>query len=403
MSAFSQLLIIPSWRAGVALVAVAAPLAMVLFGPEPVKVDGHYGAASLLPAVVAILRAFLTHQVLFALLIGIFMGGLVVSDINILGRFMIPAIGSEQYALILLVYLWCLGGLLGLWTRTGGALAFAEWARSLLVTGRRSAKVFAWMVGILFHQGGTISTVLAGTTVRPVTDDEKVSHEELSYIIDSTASPVAALIPLNVWPVYVAGFAAGSIPLLPDEASAVSFFYRSIPFNFYAIFAVLMTLLLAVEWLPWRGRKMDRAMARSSSGGGLNAPGSSPLVAAELTDYRIPEGYRSSTIDFLVPIFTLIGFALGSFVVTGSVMIAEAFGLAVGSAALLAWVRGMSLGEVINGIVDGCKGVTTGAILLGLAVTLGMVSRELGTADYLVQATSDWILTYPHNRVHSLC
>ncbi len=234
--------------------------------------------------------------------------------------------------------------------------------------------------------------MLAGTTVRPVTDDEKVSHEELSYIIDSTASPVAALIPLNVWPVYVAGFAAGTIPLLPDEASAVSFFYRSIPFNFYAIFAVFMTFLLAVEWLPWRGRKMDRAMARSSSGGGLNAPGSSPLVAAELTDYRIPEGYRSSTIDFLVPIFTLIGFALGSFLVAGSVMIVEAFGLAVGVAAVLAWVRGMSLGEVINGIVDGCKGVTTGAILLGLAVTLGMVSRELGTADYLVQATSDWIL-----------
>ena len=392
MGVFSQLLILPFWRAGIALVAVTVPLAIVLFGPETVKVDGHYGTASLLPAAVAMLLAFVTHQVLFALFIGIFMGGLVVGDINILGRFMIPAIGSEQYALILFVYLWCLGGLLGLWTRTGGALAFAEWARHLLVNGRRSAKAFAWMVGLLFHQGGTISTVLAGTTVRPVTDDEKVSHEELSYIIDSTASPVAALIPLNVWPVYVAGFAAGSIPLLPDEASAVSFFYRSIPFNFYAIFAVFMTLLLAVEWLPWRGKKMDRAMARSSSGGGLNAPGSSPLVAAELTDYRIPEGYRSSTIDFLVPILTLIGFALGSYFVTGSVMIAEAFGLAVGVAAVLAWVRGMSLGEVINGIVVGCKGVTTGAILLGLAVTLGMVSRELGTADYLVQATSDWIL-----------
>ena len=166
MGTFSQLLIIPFWRAGIALLAVTLPLAMVLLGPETVKVDGHYGAASLLPAAVAILLAFLTHQVLFALLIGVFMGGLVVSDINILGRFMIPAIGSEQYALILLVYLWCLGGLLGLWTRTGGALAFAEWARHLLVKGRRSAKVFAWMVGLLFHQGGTISTVLAGTTPR---------------------------------------------------------------------------------------------------------------------------------------------------------------------------------------------------------------------------------------------
>ncbi len=392
MRGFFRFSMTPIGRAGLALAGLAVTLVLLFSGPAGAEIDGHYGVASLLPATVAILLAFATREVLFALLAGVFMGGFVVGDINILGRFMIPAIGSEQYALILLVYLWCLGGLLGLWTRTGGSLAFAEWARRLMVSGRRSAKVFAWMVGLLFHQGGTISTVLAGTTVRPVTDDEKVSHEELSYIIDSTASPVAALIPLNVWPVYVAGFAAGSIPLLPDEGSAVSFFYRSIPFNFYAIFAVVMTFLLAVEVLPWRGRKMDRAIARSSAGGGLNAPDSSPLVSAELTDYRVPAGYRSSTIDFVIPIFTLIGFALASYSVTGSVKIAEAFGLALAAAAVLAWVRGMTIGEVISGIVDGCKGVTAGAILLGLAVTLGMVSRELGTADYLIQLTSDWIL-----------
>ena len=181
MGVFSQFLITPFFRAGVALVLLTISLVIVSLGSESVKVDGHYGVLSLLPAAVAILLAFLTRQVLFALLLGIFVGGLVVRDINILGRFMIPAIGSEQYALILVVYLWCLGGLLGLWTRTGGSLAFAEWARHLLVRGRRSAKIFAWMVGVLFHQGGTISTVLAGTTVRPVTDDEKVSHEELTY------------------------------------------------------------------------------------------------------------------------------------------------------------------------------------------------------------------------------
>ena len=124
MGVFSQFLITPFSRAGVALVLLTIPLVIVLSGSESVKVDGHYGVLSLLPAAVAILLAFLTRQVLFALLLGVFVGGLVVRDINILGRFMIPAIGSEQYALILVVYLWCLGGLLGLWTRTGGSLAF---------------------------------------------------------------------------------------------------------------------------------------------------------------------------------------------------------------------------------------------------------------------------------------
>ena len=145
MAASSQFLITSFSRAAAALVLLSIPLAIVLFGSESARVDGHYGVLSLLPAALAILLAFLTRQVLFALLLGVFAGGLVVRDINILSRFMIPAVGSEQYALILVVYLWCLGGLLGLWTRTGGSLAFAEWARHLLVRGRRSAKVFAWI------------------------------------------------------------------------------------------------------------------------------------------------------------------------------------------------------------------------------------------------------------------
>jgi Na+/H+ antiporter NhaC len=376
------------------MVAVAVVLLVLVAGQgaRDLPAAGHFCAASLLPAAAAILLAFATRQVLFALLMGILMGGVVVGDVNVLTRFMLPAIGSEQYGLILVVYLWCLGGLLGLWTRTGGAVAFADRVRHTFVRGRKSAKVFAWLMGLVFHQGGTISTVLAGTTVRPVTDREQVSHEELSYIVDSTASPVAAIIPLNVWPIYVAGFAAGTVPLLADEASAVSFFYRSIPYNFYALFAVVMTLLIALEWMPWRGRRMDRAIARARSGGGLNAPGSNPLVSTELTASNVPEGYRPSPIDFIAPIVTLIGFALGSWFVTGSVMIAEAFGLGVAVAAVLAWVRGLPLAELIDGVVDGCKGVTAGAILLGLAVTLGRVSGELGTAAYSGESASRFVV-----------
>jgi Na+/H+ antiporter NhaC len=137
---------------------------------------------------------------------------------------------------------------------------------------------------------------------------------------------------------------------------------------------------------------MDRAIQRASRGDGLNAPGSVPLTAEELTTTKVPEGYVPSIIDFALPIVTLIGFALGSYLLTGSVWIAEAFGLAVVVAALLGWFRGLSIQQVMDGIVDGCKGVTTGAILLGLAVTLGKVSRDLGTANYIVETASDWVI-----------
>jgi Na+/H+ antiporter NhaC len=380
------------------------------FSPEltkPVAEGGHYGFASLLPALVTLVLVFFTRDVVSSLFLGIVVAGVVIANVNIIQTFLIPSIGSSSFAVILLVYLWALGGLIGLWTRTGGAQHFARWAAARIVRGPRSAKVFAWLMGITFHQGGTISTILAGTTVKAVTDQQNVSHEELTYMVDSTASPVATVIPLNAWPLYVAGLLVGTIPLFATEQDVVAFFFRSIPFNFYGIFAVTITLLFALELLPWEGKRMKAARLRSRETGKLDRDGSEPLAAAELSRLKIPAGYRSGLDDFVIPLAVLIGVAmtgvirplfqaisvgdLSLFLSGISVPIAEAFGLALLAAMLLAIVKGMEIKEVVDGFVDGCKGVTIGAIILALAVTLGTVSRQLGTANFIVETTAELV------------
>jgi len=352
----------------------------------------QYTWLSLLPAFTAIALALYTKEVLPSLFAGIVVGGLISARYNIVNEFLIPAIGSVQYATILLVYLWCLGGLIGIWTRTGGAQAFAEVAARNIVRGRRSAKFFAWLMGIVFHQGGTISTVLAGTTVRSVSDKNKVSHEELSYVVDSTASPIAGVIPFNIWPIYVGGLAVGTIPLLADEESAINFFFIAIPFNFYGILAVLLTLFFALDLLPWTGKKMGKAIERVKNEGTLDHPDSTPLSSVELSVLKVPDSYKKSVVDFLVPMGLLIGIATGTYVYLGKVLIAEAFGVSVFSAALLALCRGLSIRNIIDGFVDGCKGMTIGAIVLGLAITLGQVSQELGTASFLIENISHLVI-----------
>ena len=231
---------------GAALVAVLLLLWFFAAGEMPEE-GAHIGFWSLLPAITTLALVFITREVVTSLFLGIAVGGIVSGRPNIVGEFLIPAIGSEQYALILLVYLWALGGLIGIWTRTGGAVAFAEWAGEKIVRGPRSAMFFAWLMGMVFHQGGTISTILAGTTVRPVTDRQRVSHEELSYIVDSTASPAATVLPFNAWPLYIAGLVVGTIPLFATTEDAVGFFFGSLRFNFYGFFAIGMTLLFALE------------------------------------------------------------------------------------------------------------------------------------------------------------
>ncbi len=383
-----------AWVAG-AVVVLALATAW-LGGGAAAQQAGHFGWASLLPALGALALVFATREVVSALVFGVVVGGVVIGRANVVDAFFLPALATESFAVIVLVYFWALGGLIGLWGRTGGAARFAEWAGRRVVRGPRTAKLFTWALGLVIHQGGTISTVLTGTTARPVLEGEDVSHEEASFLVDVTGSPVASLIPLNVWPLYVAGLVAGTVPILATEAQAVSFFFRSIPTNFYAILAVGTAFLFALEVLPREGSRMSAARRRAREDGSLDRPGSSPLSSAELEGDRVAEGYRPAMIDFLVPIGVLIGVAAAGVVpplLAGdlggiSVPIAEAFLLSVGVAFVLALARGMALSDAVDGVVEGIKGVTIGALVLGLAVTLGEVSRSVGAAAYLVDATA---------------
>jgi Na+/H+ antiporter NhaC len=380
----------PPRRRWLAAAAIAAGALLLWFGaPGRLPAEGgHIGFWSLLPALLTLGLVFLTRDVVSSLFLGVVAGGLVSGQLDVIAGFLLPAIGSESFATILLVYLWALGGLIGLWTRTGGAQVFAQWASRGIVRGPRGARLFAWLVGILFHQGGTISTLLAGTTVRPVSDAQRVSKEELTYVIDSTASPVATVIPFNAWPFYVSGLVVGTTPLLQTQADAVAFFFRSIAYNFYGLFAVFLTLLFALGWLPWVGGKMRRAIERARTTGELNGPDSIPLTADELTRLRVPDDYPAGLLDFVLPMATLLGVAIVPWLSTGKVRVAEAFGLALLVAFALALLKGMPLRTAMNGFVDGCKGVTIGAIILGLAVTLGYVSKQLGTAAWIVETTA---------------
>ncbi|PSQ80988.1 MAG: sodium:proton antiporter [Bacteroidetes bacterium QS_1_63_11] len=395
---------IPWWRRWViaALVLGGLGLAVYFAGDIP-KTEGHYGFWSVLPPLIAIMLAFWLQEVVSALFIGIAAGGIIAGQVNIIDAFLLPAIGTEDFALILLVYLWALGGLIGLWTRTGGALRFAKWAGERMVTGPKTAKFFTWIMGLVFHQGGTISTVLTGATARPIGDQHDVSHEELSYVVDSTASPAATLIPFNVWPIYVGGLVAGTIPLFETSQQGIQFFFSSIWANFYALFAVALTLLFAWEKLPYvPSKKMRNATERARTTGKLDRDGATPLTSRELTEMDVPDDYSPSLVDFLGPIGTLLGVAIIPYITTYFFMgwtggespdplllIAEAFVLAVLVGMGVALFKGMDFREVMDGFIDGCKGVTIGAIILALAVSLKEVAEAVGTAEYVVATVGE--------------
>lgn len=357
----------------------------------------HWGWWSFLPAFTAIALCWITKEPISALLSGILVGAMLLGQFDFLNNVLVKNIGTEKAAVILILYLWLLGGLMGIWTKTGASEAFADYMSTNFVKGPRSAKFVAWLLGVVFFQGGTVSAVLVGTTVRPLADEEKVSHEELSLIVDSTSSPIAVLLAFNAWPVYVQAFmGVAGVSYLATQELRIDFFFSSIIYSFYAILAITATFLVAVELHPALPKKLKEARKRARETGELNAPNAEPLAGDDPNYDFVPSGYQPNLLDFVLPLVVLLGVAVGTYAFLGSPRVLWAFGAALLTAVILAKLNGMTLKVIMEGIMEGMKGVVLGSVILLLAITVGSISQEVGGGHYLVSLLgglqSYWIL-----------
>lgn len=360
-----------------------------------IEASPHFGIWSLLPAFAAVSLCLLTREPLSSLFTGVLVGAFMLGKFNILDEVLIPSFATSNSASILLLYLWLLGGLLGVWSRTGAAQAFANYTAVNFVRGPRSAKLVAWLLGLMFFQGGTISTVLAGVAIKPLADNNRVSHEETSYIVDTTGAPVASLLAFNAWPLFVQSliFIPG-VAFLSTEAGRISFYFSSLIFSFYSILAVLGALLLSLNITRFSGKALQQARARALNSGELDAPGANPISAPELHISHVPDGYVPNVLEFVAPLALLMTIAIGSFIWLGSPQVNWAFGAALLMAASIALLKGMSLRQLIDGIGNGLKGVIVAVTIMMLAITVGGISAESGGGLYLIELLGDRVPYY---------
>ena len=150
------------------------------------------GPLSLLPAIFAILLALTTRQVLLSLFGGVVLGTTLIhrelglGSVRALDVVVQSAADSDHVKII--VFTMLMGGVVGLITANGGTAgvveAIARRARTV-----RSGSIATWALGMLIFFDDYASSLIIGTTMRPITDRLKISREKLSYMVDSTAAP----------------------------------------------------------------------------------------------------------------------------------------------------------------------------------------------------------------------
>lgn len=390
----------------------------------------NFGWFSLVPPVVSIILAFISKDVIISLFLGVFAGAFVLHlvDGSILYAFIQSFLSIVDYSLSSLADPWnagiilqvlTIGGLIALMTKMGGAKAVAN-TLSKKAKGPISAQVITWILGVLLFFDDYANSLIVGPVMRPVTDEKKVSREKLSFIVDATAAPIAGIALISTWVGYEVGLIKDGYEAIGQEVNAYSIFVETIPYRFYNILMLLFVLCTAIflkEFGPMltaerRARKYDQT----------NKEEINPAASKEMEP---AEGVHLSIWNAVIPIGTLIVFAIVGFYVNGYnailagentaiinllkenpysfTAIQEAFGASDASivlfqAALFASIVAMFMGvsqktftwgQAVETWINGMKSlIITGAILL-LAWSLSEVITDLGTAQFLVSLLSD--------------
>lgn len=350
------------------------------------------GFISVIPAILAIVLSFATKNTVVSLAIACITGTVLAGQ----GIFGFPdllkeSLGTTSFSWVMLLNTF-IGILVAYFQKTGAIQAFSQTIHNKNLS-RKGAQLMAWVLGIFIYFSDSFSPLFVGTTMRSITDKAKVSREKLSYIADSTSAPVSVLMPITGWAAYLMGLAVG-IGCIATQEDAAALFLKAIPFNFYPILAVLFVGLIASGIVKDFG-PMKKAEKRAVEEGKVLRDGANPLIGKELTDMKPYEGIRPRVfLNFILPVLMIIVIALGTYISVKSAKTMEAFLFVIIFMSISMMIQGIPFKEIMNTMTDGVKGAIPAVMLLALAYSVNALSTQMGTANYIISITEEFLT--PH-------
>ena len=346
---------------------------------------------SILPPVLAIILAIWTKQVILSLFAGIWIGSTIIAGFN-----PVTGVAASLDAIIhvfsdagdtrVLVFTLLVGSLIATIEHTGGVRGFINFleSRKWVHNGFR-AQILAWATGLVIFIESNITLLVAGSVSRPLFDRYKISRERLAYIIDATSAPVCAMIPLNAWGAVIIGLVASTGVENPLEA-----FIASIPYNFYAITAIILSAV--VIWKNINIGPMKKAEERTQ-GGDILWPGATPMVDISEEQVVDEPGKVPSAALMVIPIIAMVLMMPLALYITGDGNLIEGSGStsvlwAVIVGIVVAWLMNFihgehSVNELMRLFMKGASGMLPIATILLFALALGDIANLLGTGVYV--------------------
>jgi len=395
-----------------------------------------HGALSLLPPLLAIFLALVFRQVLAALWLAIWLGAFIVYDWHPLAaiarsidHYLVQAMADPDHAGMLMFIIF-MGGLIGVISKSGGIHGIVE-ILARKATSPRRGQFATWAMGMFIFFDDFTNALIVGNAMRPITDKLRISREKLSYIVDTTAAPVACMFPISTWVGYMVGLINAALVSVGIAESGYILFIKSIPYMFYPAMAFFLVGLIAIL-----GRDigpMLRAEQRARKEGKVLRDGALPLASLDPEIIHPPEGAPHRWYNAVVPLLVMIVVTFIGLWVHGIQRIGpERYTEVLANAAESGWLGGkvyilgmvfssassitvlcwsiltgclvaigmvvgqriLTLSQSMSAWLAGVKSMVIAIVILLFAWSLGSVCADLHTAEYVTHAVSG--LLSPH-------
>ncbi len=385
---------------------------------------------SIIPPLVAIILALIFKEVLVSLFVGIWAGAFILNGFTLRGIFsslftvldtyIVNALADKSHLSVVLFSL-LIGGLVAIISRNGGMKGVVD-KLSRFANSAKNTQFVTWILGVAIFFDDYANTLIVGNTMRPVTDNFRISREKLAYIVDSTAAPIAAIAFVTTWIGAELGYITEATAALGIKESAYSLFLNSLAYSFYPVLTLLFILFLifmgkdygAMHKAEMRARTTGDVYDRSTDRGENEVDNS-------LEELDPVPGIQHNWYNALIPILVVVlGTIIGLFytghnpevwnnaelgflgklsaVIGGSDSYAALLWSSISAiiTAILLTLGGriMSLKSVMETFSDGLKTMLPAIMILVLAWALGSITKDLHTADFLTDILDGFLSPY---------
>ena len=356
-------------------------------------------ALSLLPALLAVVLALGTRNVLLSLFSACWLGGALVTGsvfgglYQVIDPWLLDAVADRDHVKVTLFSLF-VAAMVGILSKSGGTSAMVQ-VLIRVATTRRRGMVVTWLAGMVVFFDDYANCLIVGSSMRALSDKLQISREKLAYIVDSTAAPIASVALVSTWIGYEVGLMGDGLAAAGiTDIDAYAFFIQGIPYRFYSLFTIVF-----VGAIAFSGRDFGPMLQAEEN---LELP----QDEAESSETEHP-AWRA--LLAIVPIGVLI-------LVTGAVLWIDGSAGAAPGAALFevlgnadgynAMLKGSLAGMLVAAILslgtrslklkatfdaglDGMGSLFEALAVLFLAWSLGTAMGELQAAAYLVDLLGD--------------